>query len=299
MVAAVPERGVVADRRDLDPAPPARRTAAAPAAPSETELGGPRPARDPARRDTESAAPGAAAAGHPGHYAALAPGHRPPPLGRQVHARQGRPAGDPPEHQGPRRWSLAGALLVVDEGVFGGGNDPLHLEVGHRPQRRIAQLLEQIAPGGDVVGLGDENVGGCCRPGFGVEPPDRDIVVSPQEWIYVARDDVLALRARQPQPGRRRGQVDEERQAKGAHQAIFARQRATSDHGLDLPGDRSRVTPRSPSAKAPPTKRPKSTRRLGRDDGERRLRAFVLRTRPADLRRCRTAHRGRGRQHDL
>src|SRR6266702_4101263 len=44
---------------------------------------------------------GAAAAGHPGHHAALAPGHRPPPLGRQVHARQGRPAGDPPEHQGP------------------------------------------------------------------------------------------------------------------------------------------------------------------------------------------------------
>jgi hypothetical protein len=51
-----------------------------------------RPARDPARRDTESAAPGAAAAGHPGHHAALAPGHRPPPLGHQVHARQGRPA---------------------------------------------------------------------------------------------------------------------------------------------------------------------------------------------------------------
>jgi putative transposase len=36
-----------------------------------------------------------------GHDPALAPRHRPPPLGRQVHARQGRPAGDPPEHQGP------------------------------------------------------------------------------------------------------------------------------------------------------------------------------------------------------
>src|SRR6266478_7301114 len=101
MAAAVPARGDVADRRDLDPAPPARRAAAAPAAPPGTDLGGPRPARDPARRDTQSAAPGAAAAGHPGHHAPLAPGHRPPPLGRQVHARQDRPPGDPPEHQGP------------------------------------------------------------------------------------------------------------------------------------------------------------------------------------------------------
>src|SRR6266581_9626733 len=36
----------------------------------------------------------------PGHDPALAPRHRPPPLGRQVHARQHRPPGDPPEHQG-------------------------------------------------------------------------------------------------------------------------------------------------------------------------------------------------------
>src|SRR5437868_9283317 len=55
-------------------------------------LGGPSPASDPARRDTESAAPGAAAAGHPGHDRALAPRPRRPPLGRQVHARQERPA---------------------------------------------------------------------------------------------------------------------------------------------------------------------------------------------------------------
>jgi hypothetical protein len=39
----------------------------------------------------KSAAPGAAAAGHPGHDPALAPRHRPPPLGRQVHARKERP----------------------------------------------------------------------------------------------------------------------------------------------------------------------------------------------------------------
>ena len=89
------------DRGDLDPAPSARRPATAAAAPPEAELGGPGPARGPARRDTESAAPGAAAAGHPGHDPALAPRHRPPPLGRQVHARQDRPTGDPPEHPGP------------------------------------------------------------------------------------------------------------------------------------------------------------------------------------------------------
>ncbi len=55
--------------------------AAAAAAPPETELGGPGPARDPARRDPESAAPGPATAGHPGDHVALAPRHRPPPLG--------------------------------------------------------------------------------------------------------------------------------------------------------------------------------------------------------------------------
>jgi hypothetical protein len=37
----------------------------------------------------------------PGHDPALAPRHRPPPLGRQVHACQDRPADHPPEHQGP------------------------------------------------------------------------------------------------------------------------------------------------------------------------------------------------------
>ena len=37
----------------------------------------------------------------PDTIAALAPRHRPPPLGRQVHTRQDRPPGDPTEHQGP------------------------------------------------------------------------------------------------------------------------------------------------------------------------------------------------------
>src|SRR5438093_6399214 len=103
------------DRRDLDPAPPAHRPAAAAAGPPETELGGPGTPRDPAQRDTERPPPRATAAGHPGHDPALAPRHGPPPLGRQVHVRQHRPPGDPPEHQGagppasPGRRTLTGA----------------------------------------------------------------------------------------------------------------------------------------------------------------------------------------------
>jgi putative transposase len=61
----------MAERRDLDPAPPARRTATAATAPPAPQLGGPGAARGFAQRDTESAAPGTAAAGHPGHDPAL------------------------------------------------------------------------------------------------------------------------------------------------------------------------------------------------------------------------------------
>src|ERR1039458_6877041 len=89
------------DRRDLDPAPPARRPAAAAAAPPEPGLGGPRTAGCPARRNPKSPQPRAAAAGHPGHDPALAPRHRPPPMGHQVQARQVRTASHPPERQGP------------------------------------------------------------------------------------------------------------------------------------------------------------------------------------------------------
>src|SRR5205814_9148467 len=46
--------------------------------------------------------PEAGAAGYPGHDRALAPRHRPPPLGRQVNARQDWPTVDPAEHPGPR-----------------------------------------------------------------------------------------------------------------------------------------------------------------------------------------------------
>src|SRR5450755_1552099 len=85
----------------FDPAPPARGPAAAAAAPPEAELGGPGPARGPARRDTERPPPRIAAAGHPGHDPALAPRHPPAPPGGAVDARQVRQAGHPPEHQGP------------------------------------------------------------------------------------------------------------------------------------------------------------------------------------------------------
>jgi hypothetical protein len=99
--AAVPACGSVENCRDPDPAPPARRPAAASGVPPQAELGGPRPPRDPGQRATESPSSGAAAAGHPGHDRALAPRHPPPALGRQIHARQERPPGHPPEHQGP------------------------------------------------------------------------------------------------------------------------------------------------------------------------------------------------------
>src|ERR1019366_274217 len=82
VAAAVPARGSMADRRDPAPAPPADRPATSAAAPPEPELGGQGPDRVAARCDTESAPPGAAAAGHPGHDPALAPRHRPPPPGR-------------------------------------------------------------------------------------------------------------------------------------------------------------------------------------------------------------------------
>src|SRR6516164_3089566 len=90
------------DRRDLDPASPAHRTATTAAAPHEAGLGGPGTPGDFAQRDTESPPPRAATAGHPGHDPALAPRDRPPPLGRQVHRRQDRASSDPPEHQGAR-----------------------------------------------------------------------------------------------------------------------------------------------------------------------------------------------------
>jgi hypothetical protein len=47
------------------------------------------------------APPLAAIAGHPRHDHALAPRHRPAPLGGAIRARQVRPVGDPPEYQGP------------------------------------------------------------------------------------------------------------------------------------------------------------------------------------------------------
>src|SRR5215813_6295407 len=91
----------MADRRDLDPAPPAGCPATAATGPPAPDLGGPGTARGLAQCDTESAAAGTAAAGYPGHDSALAPRHRPAPLVRQIQARQNWPPSHPPEHQGP------------------------------------------------------------------------------------------------------------------------------------------------------------------------------------------------------
>jgi putative transposase len=78
-----------------------QRAAALAAATAEAGLGGPGPARCPARRHAESVEPGTAAADYPGLDRALAPSHRPPPLGRPVRVRQDRPASDPAQHSGP------------------------------------------------------------------------------------------------------------------------------------------------------------------------------------------------------
>jgi hypothetical protein len=92
MAAAGLPSGDIEDRRDSDPAPSARHPAAPSAMPSEAQLGGPGPARNPGQRDTQRPPPGPAASGHPGYDPALASRHSPPPLGRPSDARQERPA---------------------------------------------------------------------------------------------------------------------------------------------------------------------------------------------------------------
>ena len=92
-VAPVAARGGVEDREDLDPAASARCAAAPAAAATEAELGGPGPARYPARRNTESTPPRAAAADYPGHDRALAPDIvRRRWAARSTRGRTGRPA---------------------------------------------------------------------------------------------------------------------------------------------------------------------------------------------------------------
>src|SRR6266566_4421850 len=119
----------MADRRDLDPAPPARHIATAAAAPPAPDLGGPGAARGFAQRDTQSAAPGTAAAGYPGHDPALAPRHRPPPLGRQIQARQDRPPGRPQAHQGPGPPASQGEPRLCGAGDYVEPRDVLLLVV--------------------------------------------------------------------------------------------------------------------------------------------------------------------------
>src|SRR5690242_13463239 len=122
--------------RNLDPAPPALRTTTAAAALPEAGLGGPGTSRDPVRDDAESPPTRAAAAGHPGHDPALAPRHRPPPLGRQVHTRQDRPASHPARTSGP--W-LSGWPARTPAGATAGStaNWPgWECEPRHRRYRR-------------------------------------------------------------------------------------------------------------------------------------------------------------------
>ena len=88
-------------KRNPDPGPSARCTAATAAGPGEASTGRTGPFSQPARRDTKITPPGPTATCQPGHTAALAPRHRPPSLGRPVRGRQDRPASDLPEHQGP------------------------------------------------------------------------------------------------------------------------------------------------------------------------------------------------------
>src|ERR1039457_2697542 len=151
--AAGPARGDVEDRGDLDPAPPARGPAAAAAASAETGLGGPGPARCPARRHTESAAPGTAAAGYPGHDRALAPRHRPPPLGRQVRVRQDRPASDPAQHPG------TGPAAGSREPRLGVSQDPRRAGRTRRKGRSVYRVGDpqgqrhRSRPTGDRAGL--------------------------------------------------------------------------------------------------------------------------------------------------
>src|SRR6266487_4257841 len=57
VTAVVAARGGAEDRRNPDPAPSARRPAAAAAGPGEAQLGGPCPARCPARQDRPAGDP--------------------------------------------------------------------------------------------------------------------------------------------------------------------------------------------------------------------------------------------------
>jgi transposase len=93
VAAAVPASRCVEDRGDPDPAPSAHRPATAAAMSPAAELGRPCPARGPARRDTQSAAPGLRLLVTPDTILAW---HRDIArrrwAARSAHARTGRPA---------------------------------------------------------------------------------------------------------------------------------------------------------------------------------------------------------------
>ena len=119
------------------------------------------------------------------------------------------------------RWALSGPLLVVKVGVLDSWHDVLDDEVRHRPQRSVAQLVDQICPGGHIVSLSKQTSEGDAGPRLGIEPTDRDHVVAAQQRLDVLSDDALSFRSAQDKPCQRSGQVDEEAQTGPNHPDFF------------------------------------------------------------------------------
>jgi hypothetical protein len=121
------------------------------------------------------------------------------------------------------RSALSGPLLVVKVGVLDSWHDVLDDEVRHRRQRSVAQLVEQICPGGHIVSLSKQTSEGDAGPRLGIEPTDRNHVVAAQQLLDVLSDDALSFRSAQDKPRRSSGQVDEEAQTGTNHPDFFPR----------------------------------------------------------------------------
>ena len=146
------------------------------------------------------------------------------------------------------RWALSGPLLVVKVGVLDSWHDVLDDEVRHRPQRSVAQLVEQICPGGHIVSLSKQTSAGDAGPRLGIEPTDRDHVVAAQQRLDVLSDDALSFRSAQDKSRRSSGQVDEEAQTGTNHPDIFP------DGGACSAGPYVSANDPSPDKNAHPTR---------------------------------------------
>src|SRR5664280_732306 len=120
-------------------------------------------------------------------------------------------------------WALSCPLFVVKVGVLDSWHDVLDDEVRHRPQHSVAQLVDQICPGGHIVSLSKQTSEGDAGPRLGIEPTDRDHVVAAQQRLDVLSDDALSFRSAQDKSRRSSGQVDEEAQTGTDHPDIFPR----------------------------------------------------------------------------